>query len=339
MKSEADTKKTTLGNITEYPLNWPSDQKGSTHELVIDEKFIYVTGQNMHYVAKLDYDGNILAYFEMPQGSGPHGILLDKEGKVWVSLEFHGQIVRLKDDGAIDKSVDVSMEIKGSEKKINPAPHGICLDADGKSIWFTGKRTSTIGKFSLEDFSIEHFQLENLASLPIFLSAGSNTEVWGTELLGNAILNVNEKGKVKEFNIPTGNSRPIGIIPDPDLESESMWFTQESGVKIGRIDKHGKISEYPVPKLQENDILGSLTFDKEKNLWVQVYNPSAECYSYLLKLDKSIREIIGFSLTEVPFTTHVLSSRKPMLHRIKMDYDGNLWFTEMMTDKIGVIRF
>ncbi|MEN2280878.1 hypothetical protein AAGF08_01985 [Algoriphagus sp. SE2] len=339
MKSQSETTIAKLGNITEYPLNWQSDKKGSTHELVIDEKFIYVTGQNMDCVAKLNYDGIILEYYKMPDSSGPHGILLDKEGKIWVSLEFQGKVVRLGEDGKIDKSVDVSLIIEGSKKKINPAPHGICLDAEGKSIWFTGKRTSTVGKFSLEDFSVEHFQLENLASLPIFLCAGNKGMIWGTELFGNAILRTTENGEVKEFTIPTGNSRPIGIIPDPDCDLESMWFTQESGVKIGRIDKDGRISEYPIPALQKNDVLGSLTFDNHKNLWVQVYNPSAECYSYLLKLDKSIRETIGLSLSDVPYSTHVLSSKMPMLHRIKMDFDGNLWFTEMMTDKIGVIRF
>ena len=118
-----------------------------------------------------------------------------------------------------------------------------------------------------------------------------------------------------------------------------MWFTEETGVNIGRIDMEGNISEYPVPTIQENDILGSLVFDNDNNLWVQVYNSSAECYSYLLKLDLTIRNKIGLSISDVPFSTHVLPSRMPMLHRIKMDDNGNLWFTEMMTDILGVIRF
>jgi virginiamycin B lyase len=328
---------TKLGNITEYPLNWPSTETGSTHELVIDKQFIYVTGQNMARVAKLDYEGTVLAYFEMPENSGPHGILLDKEGKLWVSLEFHGKVVQLDDNGKIVQSVDVNIPVNDSKTLINPAPHGICLSEDGNSIWFTGKRTSTVGKFGIVDKIVEHFELDNLASLPIFLSAGDNGKIWGTELLSSAILNVTLEGKIQEFKIPTSNSRPIGIITDPS--SKFMWFTQETGVNIGRIDAHGNIVEYPVPTLQENDILGSLTFDREHNLWVQVYNNSAECYSYLLKFDKSIRDKMGLSISGVPFSTHLLTAKMPMLHRIKMDHDGNLWFTEMMTDKIGVIRF
>ena len=208
---------TKLDNITEYPLNWPSSETSSTHELVIDKNAIYVTGQNMDSVAKLDYHGKILAHYEMPKNSGPHGILIDNEGRLWVSLEFHGQVVQLNKKGEIVQTVDVRMALKDSETFINTAPHGICLSADGQSIWFTGKRTSTVGKFNIDDkteVKVEHFELENLASLPIFLSAGANGTIWGTELLSSAILNVSNTGAVQEFNIPTSNSRPIAIIPE-----------------------------------------------------------------------------------------------------------------------------
>ena len=53
----------TNGNLTDYPLNWPSEQSGSTHELVISEQFIFVTGQKMDLVAKLDYQGTIHEYY------------------------------------------------------------------------------------------------------------------------------------------------------------------------------------------------------------------------------------------------------------------------------------
>ena len=120
-----------------------------------------------------------------------------------------------------------------------------------------------------------------------------------------------------------------------------MWFTEEAGVKIGKIDQRGKITEYPVPALQKNDILASLAFDRDGNLWVQVYvdqnNPNPSGYDYLLKFDKSIRNIAGADISGVPFNTHTLPSRGTVMHRIKMDYEGNLWFTEMMTDKLGKI--
>jgi virginiamycin B lyase len=329
---------TSLGNITEYNLNWPSPNQGSTHELVINERHIYVSGQNMHQVAKCDYTGQVIDYFKMPDGSGPHGILLDKQGRLWVSLEFAGMVVQLNDEGKIVKKVDVHIYAQGAPKPINPAPHGIGLDADGETIWFTGKRTSTVGKIN-PDGSVEHFQLNNLAALPIFLSAGPDGTLWGTELLGSAILNVSGDGTVREFTIPTPNSRPIAVIPDPS--EPFMWFTEEAGAKVGKIDMAGNITEFPVPALQRNDILASLAFDYENNLWVQVYvdqnNPDPAGPDYLLKFDKSIRKLTGSDVGGVPFSTHTLPSRGTVMHRIKPDYAGNLWFTELMTDKLGKI--
>ena len=331
----------TVANITEFSLNWPvtnPSQDGSTHELVISDRFIFVTGQNMDMVAKFNYKGKLLTYYHMPAGSGPHGILLDNQNRLWVSLEFHGQVVRLDDNGAIVQTIDVQLYAKGAKTPINTAPHGIGLDADGQTIWFTGKRTSTTGKI-LPNGEVQHFQLNTLAALPIFLFAGKDGSMWGTELLGNAILNMSASGKLTEYAIPTPGSRPIAVIPDP-LEN-CMWFTEEAGVKIGKIGPSGIIGEYPVPAIQKNDILASLCFDREMNLWVQVYvdfnNPVPKGYDYILKFDKSIRQACGVSLSDVPHTTHIIPSRMSMMHRIRMDNDGNLWFTEMMTDKLGKI--
>jgi virginiamycin B lyase len=331
-----------LGNITESPLNWPltGDQKpGSTHELVINDGFIFVTGQNMNKVAKFNYQGELLAYYDMHENTAPHGLLIDIKGRLWVSLENTGEVVRLDENGNIVQRIDVQMYPNGtSGTPINTAPHGIGLDADGETIWFTGKRTSTIGKIS-PDGQVSHFQLATLAALPIFLSAGNGSGMWGTELLGNCILNITPEGKVKEYPIPTSNSRPIAIIKDP--VENCMWFTQEAGLNICKIDAQGNISEYPVPVVQQNSRLASLCFDDQMNLWVQVYvdldQPKPEGSDYLLKFDKSMRTSCGFTVTGVPFTTHVVPGRSVMMHRIRKDKDGNLWFTEMMTDRLGKI--
>lgn len=333
------TSSATRGKITEYSLNWPGPVHGSTHELVMDKEHIYVTGQNMHQVAKFDHQGRVVDYYQMPDGSGPHGILFDKHGRLWVSLEFFGQVVQLDERGTIVRKIDVRLVAEGAKTPINTAPHGIGLDADGETIWFTGKRTSTVGRIN-PNGSVEHFQLNNLAALPIFLSAGADGAIWGTELLSSAILHVTRDGEVKEFPIPTSNSRPIAVIPDPS--ARYMWFTQEAGVKIGKIDMKGKITEYPVPALQKNDILASLAFDRDENLWVQVYvdhnNPNPSGYDYILKFDKSIKNVTGSDISDVPFSTHTVPSTGTMMHRIKMDDKGNLWFTEMMTDKLGKIK-
>ena len=362
----------THGIITAYPLSWHSKHKGSTHELVIKADHIYITGQDMDKVARFNTKTETFEYFsmasgilkpEVKKGNGPHGLLLDGEENVWVSLEFKGTVARLGDDGSIVEEIDVKMyvkDVKGANIPINTAPHGICLSADKKTIWFTGKRTSTVGKINLGTKIVEHFQLEQLAALPIFLSAGPENSIWGTELFQSHILHISQSGDLNEYKIPTANSRPIAIIPDPG--GKHMWFTEEAGAKIGRIDMEGHIAEFAVPTLQKNDILGSLVFDREYNLWVQVYadshNPlapeyNAANYAYIIKMDRSIRDLQTGDISGISCTVHTLppgemkmdiptgemkmtpdKMNMPMLHRIKMAADGNLWFTEMMGDML-----
>jgi len=46
---------------------------------------------------------------------------------------------------------------------------------------------------------------------------------------------------------------------------------------------------------------------------------------------------MGTTNSGVPFTTYLLPSRRSMMHRIRPDNEGNIWFIEMATDKVGKI--
>jgi virginiamycin B lyase len=145
---------------------------------------------------------------------------------------------------------------------------------------------------------------------------------------------------VSEFPIPTHNSRPIAIIPQPN--SDAMWFTEEAGNRVGRISAGGTITEYPLPLTQSNVILAGLAFDSDLNLWVQQYidqnnptpaNPSPSGGDYIVKIDKSI--LTATDITKVPITYYKVPSTQTVMHRIIQGPDGNMWFTELGVNKVG----
>src|SRR5260370_6885208 len=142
------------------------------------------------------------------------------------------------------------------------------LAATERPVWYTGKATGTVGKIT-PDGKIHVFALPGVGSVPIYIKEGLDGNMWVTELVGNAIARVTLDGEVTEFSIPTYNSRPIAIVPEPG--GKTMWFTEEAGNKVGRIDMDGNIAEFSVPKSQDNVLLAGLSFDNEKNLWVQQY--------------------------------------------------------------------
>ncbi len=127
------------------------------------------------------------------------------------------------------------------------------------------------------------------------------------------------------------NGRPIAIVPGPN--GNAMWFTEEAGNKVSRIDMDGHLTEFPVPKSQDNVILAGLSFDSEKNLWVQQYvnlnDPNPHGPDHIVKIDKAILKVEPCDISKVPIASYPVPTRDTVMHRIIQGPDGNMWFTEL----------
>lgn len=358
---------TTIASVTEFPLAWPAVpvSSGSTHELTYNRALpagaspvFWVTGQTHDALARVTLDGDA-TFFAMPAGSRPHGVVFDNAGNLWVTLEYAGQLARIdQTTGAILQTIDVTLHAAGSPSPINTHPHGLGVAPDGVTLWFTGKATGTVGRVSFAadgSATVAHFALPTTGSVPIYIAAGPDGAMWCTELVGNAIARVTPDGAVTEYPIPTYNSRPIGITPGPD--GRSMWFSEEAGNKIGRLDITPSdtapggvvvsLTEYPVPLLHPNTILASLAFDSSGNLWTQAYvnqsNPYPPGADAIVKIDASIvlapASGPAGDISNVPVTYYEVPTPDTVMHRITQGPDGNIWFTELAADKLGRLEF
>lgn len=339
--------------VTEYHLNYPSNPtSGSTHEIIDDpanDNSYWITGMSMDYVVHYFGNTNTAQYFAMPMGSMPHGIVFDPAGNLWVSLEYSGQVVKLdKATGAILVSVDVNIQASPSSPvPLNPHPHAIAIGADGVTIWFTGKNTSTVGKINpvngaiTSASTVTHYNLPTVAATPIYLELGTDGNIWGTELTGNNIFRVTPTGTVTEFPIPTSNSRPIAIKVGP-AGDPYLWFSEEAGNKVGKISYSGVIEEFPVPKSQSNSILAGLAFDAQGNLWTQSYvnqnNLPPTGPDYIVRMGNTILDAPNGDISSVLVTRYEVESQGTVFHRIVLGDDGDMWFTELALNNIGKVR-
>ena len=218
-------------------------------------------------------------------------------------------------------------------------PHAIAFGPDGETIWFTGKNTSTIGVIS-PNGQVKHLPLKTTASTPIYIALGPDGNMWGTELVGNHIFQARSDGTVSEYTIPTKNSRPIAIVRGPD--GDSMWFSEEAGRKLARINMKGEIVEYPIPSAGgDHALLAGLAFDRAGNLWTQMYTANSTHngeVDYIVKIDKSIANAPEDDISGLPISYYRTPSQGTMMHRIVLGSDGNMWFTEMHGGRIGRIN-
>ena len=276
--------------------------------------------------------------FEMPEGSGPHGLAFDAKGQLWVSLEFAGEIVRLDAAGTIVQTIDVKFPCTSCAAPLNPSPHGLAVGADGATLWFTGKATGTIGRIA-PDGTITTYPLKTVGAVPIYIEQASDGSMWFTELVGNAVGRITPDGKLDEFPIPTWNSRPISLVQDP--EGGAMWFSEEAGNKVARVTLDGTITEFPVPMAQSNSILAALQFDRDGDLWVQQYvdthRPDPPGDDHVVEIDRAIRTADPADLDNVSFTYHTTPSSNTVMHRVVLGPDDALWFTELATNVLGRI--
>lgn len=328
------------GSVEEFSLEYPRkgttpiEKQGSTHEIVYNRSSVgafWLTAPNYDTVTELSLDGEA-TFHELPEGTAPHGLDFDSAGHLWVALEGTSQIARLNENGEIVQAYDLPTTCAGCVGTVEQDPHGLGIGADGRTIWYTGKESNTIGSID-PNGKIFSFALPTPDSFPIYIRLGPDGSMWFTALTGNNVGRVTGAGRVQEFKIPTANSRPIAIVPEPG--GKSMWLTEEAGGKVARVDMDGTITEYAVPKRQSNSLLAGLAFDSQRNLWVQQYVSGEPAGSdYIVKIDKKIVSVTPEEMTPDDFTFFEAPTRNTVMHRIIEGPDG-MWFTELKADKVG----
>lgn len=339
------------GPVTEYAIPYPPSAQaaashggmaGSTHEIAFDERrrMLWISGQNHDSLVRVRFDDAGVPHMAIEStgpGSGPHGIAFDAAGNRWVTLEYAGRIVAFDGNGATIFDQPVSLACPTCAGPINTHPHGLGIGPDGRTIWFTGKATGTVGRIA-PGGEIRHFALPTPGGVPIYIHAGPDGNMWVTELAGNKIARVTPDGVATEFDIPTAYARPIAIVPGPD---GNMWFSEEAGSKVARITPAGVITEYPVPRSHPNRILAGLAFDRAGNLWVQQYVdhnvPSPPGRDAIVRIDWAGLAGAPEALRPAHFTTFPVPTRDTVMHRIIAGPDGAMWFTEMRADRLGRI--
>src|SRR5213078_2260050 len=66
----------------------------------------------------------------------------------------------------------------------------------------------------------------------------------------------------KEFDLPTANATPIGIVVGPE---GNLWFSEKTAGKIGRITPQGQITEFPLPTANAGP--DAMQLGPDGNIW------------------------------------------------------------------------
>lgn len=281
---------------------------GSTHELVMGPGGnVYVSQQQQGQVVRITPKHRLRIY-PLPAGSGPHGIDFDAKGRLWATLEFANEIVRLdRKTGRIVKRYPLP-----KTGGMSAGPHGLRVARSGR-VWWTGKAGNVVGFVNPKTGRVRAFPVPTPRSTPIYIAEGCDG-MYFTELTSARIGRVTDAGRITEWPTPTADSRPIAVAP----RGCRIWFSEESGHHYGVLDpKANIIVEYPLTN--PDDQLTGLAFDGRGMLWLQHDKP-----------DTIGRAGLTGELGAFPIPTSDAT-----MHRLIRGPGGDMWFTELAVDKVG----
>ncbi len=172
-------------------------------------------------------------------------------------------------------------------------------------------------------------------------------------------------GTVTEFPTPTADAAPLGITSGPD---GAVWFTEHSGAApkpIGRIDPSGAITEF---ETEPGSVPDSITTGADGNLWftdpgknqvgritpagvykgfgglglISTHGIASGPDKHLYVVDAGGNQIVeltpsadGTTVTGTPIAIPTPGSNA---QQITAGPDGNMWFTEANTSKVGRVN-
>ncbi|MGH7906240.1 MAG: virginiamycin B lyase family protein [Candidatus Binataceae bacterium] len=211
---------------------------------------VYVTKQQLEapyaiaagdgYIWFSEYQNNVIVRFA-PDGrmkrfrlSGdgfPERLTAGPGGAVWFTDPEANRIGRLSPDGKL-KFYAVPTPNSGAD--------GITAGPGG-TIWFTEHAADRIGVISAG--KVIEYTLPNGGG-PAEIIAGRGGSLWFSEDRAGRIGKISKIGIVREYRIPTPNSRPGGLAAG---RNNTIWFTELAAGKIGRIDSHGKMRQFDLP--------------------------------------------------------------------------------------------
>ncbi|HLU48468.1 MAG TPA: lyase, partial [Planctomycetota bacterium] len=181
-------------------------------------------GQTGDYVAYLEPDSGEFTRFDLPDGAGPHNVIVGEF--VWYSGNRAANIGRLSQDG--DDLELFPMPESGARD-----PHTLVFDSQG-TIWFTVQNGNYVGRLEPSSGDVRLARVPTSRAGPYGIIVDRDDRPWFTEFGTNKIASIDrETFEIEEFVLPRSGARPrrIGATSDG-----LIWYVDYAQGRLGRFD-------------------------------------------------------------------------------------------------------
>ena len=187
---------------------------------IVDPAGSRVVTQAENFCAKGDVACRLTGLTVLPDGGycyGTHNIVMN--------LEQKSDMIACSSGGA---RYEHYMRVMGGYVT------GLTYGPDGK-VWYAESEFNGIGRLAVMDVtssSTSYSTSKTQLGLGV-LAPGPGNTVWFTALHANKIGRITTFGSITEYDIPTANAQPAGIIAGPN--DGKMWFTEFNVDKVASL--------------------------------------------------------------------------------------------------------
>jgi streptogramin lyase len=206
---------------------------------------------------------------------------------------------------------------------------GVTSGPDG-NIWISESDANKVARVTLNG-TITEFQIPTAGAYPAIIAPGPDGNLWSTDYNLNLIHRITPAGGVTEFFLPpplaTAPQNLVGIAAGPD---GNIWFAHPGANVIGVMSTSGNlVATYPIPTA--NSGAGLIVKGPDGNMWFTEGGLPTNCVFNIAKITMS------GAITEFAMPTIACNTAYGSFGGLVVGSDGNIWFTERYSAKIGRI--
>jgi streptogramin lyase len=286
---------------------------------------LWFTEPNVGMIGRMSASGTLIGEYAVPNASKANvlsGITLGSDNNVWFGDEQGNFIAKINAAGEITE-IPLPADTRPSELASGP---------DG-NVWFS--TLSGLGKISPAAAASPTLYSLVTVSSPAGIISGPNNQIWFSEYLGQRVGHVDTNGLgLQEYPMPLPSTSylPVGLTTGPDgavwTAGGALFASGASQSVIGRVTAGGQISSFLPPTQITQNLISTIVAGPDQFLYAPESGRSP-AFGGVAKIARITPQTGRIDEAPIP------SGPSNGLGGITVGPDGNIWFTETGSSRIG----